>query len=150
LWGKDHTLTARYNFTQDWRDIPVTGGALCSSLQPHVRTQNFSTFLTTSLSNSMSNVLILSYGRTQLNFQELRYPLLIPSQRYASKAFLLNRPRIENDTINSVVGVANTGPVLYRSSGTTECALVATCDRGSGIDRVGQVNIAGFSPLGVD
>src|SRR5262249_40177431 len=38
LWGRPSTFTARYNFTQDWRDIPVTGGALFSSLRPRVRT----------------------------------------------------------------------------------------------------------------
>jgi hypothetical protein len=154
LWGKPQTFTARYNFTQDWRDIPVTGGALFSSLRPGVRTQNFSTFLTSALTNRMSNVLRLSYGRTRLKFDEQRDPFLIPSDISPNVPFLLNTRRLENDTFPVTFGVPNTGPVLYRFSGTTECGTSGTsCISGnttSGIGRVGQINVAGFSPIGVD
>lgn len=149
LWGKPQTLTARYNFTQDWRDVPVTGGALFSSLRPRVRTQNFSTFLTSALTNSMSNVLRVSYGRTRLAFEELRDPFLIPSQISPGERFLLNVRSLENDTLPVTFGVPNTGPVLYRHSGTTECGN-NDCVFGDGINRVGQINVAGFSPIGVD
>ncbi|MGI8917189.1 MAG: carboxypeptidase regulatory-like domain-containing protein [Pyrinomonadaceae bacterium] len=149
LWGRAHTFTARYNFTQDQRDIPVTGEALFSSLRPRVRTQNFSTFLTSELTNSMSNVLRLSYGRTRLAFDELRNPYLIPSQVSPNEPFLLNAQRLQNDTLPAAIGVPNTGPVLIRRLGTTECGG-GDCIFGSGIGRVGQVNVAGFSPVGVD
>lgn len=149
LWGKPQTFTARYNFTQDWRDIPVTGGALFSSLRPRVRTQNFSTFLTSQITNSMSNVLRLSYGRTRLVFDELRDPFLVPSEISPKEPFLLNARRLANSTLPVNFGLPNTGPVLYRYEGTTECGL-ADCTFGSGTGRVGQVNIAGFSPTGVD
>jgi len=46
-FGKPQDFVARYNFTNDWRDVPVTGGAIFSRLRPRVRTQNFSTFLNT-------------------------------------------------------------------------------------------------------
>ena len=91
-FGRGHELVARYNFTDDWRDIPVTGGGIFSSLRPRVRTQNFSTFLNTGLSNSASNQLRLSYGRTRLNFQERRDPSLLASQQSPNTPFLLNRP----------------------------------------------------------
>lgn len=156
LGGKAQTFTARYNFTQDWRDVPVTGGALFSALRPRVRTQNFSTFLTSALTNRMSNVLRLSYGQTRLAFDELRDRNLISSEISPNEPFLLNARRLENDTLPVNFGVPNTGPVLYRITGTTECGgfVFATraddCTFGNGLGRVGQVNVAGFSPLGVD
>lgn len=141
LWGKHNTFTARYNFTQDWRDIPVTGGALFSTLKPRVRTQDFSTFLTSELSSKMNNILRLSYGRTRLVFDEVRDTQhLIPSQQSPGVSFLLNANLLENDTLNTVAGVPNVGPVLYNTVGTTEDT----------IGRVGQISIAGFSPIGVD
>ena len=155
MWGQPQTFTVRYNFTQDWRDIPVTGGALFSALRPRVRTQNFSSFLTSTLSDRMDNVLRLSYGRTRLIFDELRDPFLIPSEVSANQPFLLNARRVENDTLPVSNGVPNTGPVLYRIVGTTECgtAVAANCISGtpnSGIGRVGQINVAGFSSVGVN
>src|SRR5262249_4409410 len=32
------SFTGRYNFTNDWRDIPVTGAAIFSTLKPRIRT----------------------------------------------------------------------------------------------------------------
>ena len=97
----------------------------------------------------MSNVLRLSYGRTRLVFDELRNPYLIPSQVSPNEPFLLNAQRLQNDTLPDAAGVPNSGPVLIRRLGTTECGG-GDCIFGSGIGRVGQVNIAGFSPVGVD
>ena len=156
LGGKPQTLTARYNFTQDWRIIPVTGGALFSSLKPQVTTQNISTFLNSEISSSVNNVLRLSYGRTRLGFDEVRDPFLVPSQVSPNSPFLLNARLLENDTLPAAIGVPNTGPVLYRNprpnsvSATTECGFNNNCQFGSGLGRVGQVNIAGFSPIGAD
>jgi Carboxypeptidase regulatory-like domain/TonB dependent receptor len=149
IGGQDQTFTARYNFTQDWRDVPVTGGALFSSLRPRARTQNFSTFLTSGITNRMSNVLRLSYGQTRLAFDEIRDPFLSPSQISPNEPFLLNARRLQNDTLPVTDGIPNAGAVLYRSIGTTECGL-NDCTFGNGIGRVGQVNVAGFSSLGVD
>jgi len=157
VWNKPQNLTARYNFTQDRRDLPITGGALFSSLRPDVRTQNFSTILTSRLSNATANVLRLSYGRTRLKFDELRDPFLISSQVSPGEPFLLNAPRLFNNTQTPSLGIPNTGNVLYETSGTTECGFSNVQDcRASLFDgplplgRVGQINIAGFSPAGVD
>jgi len=152
LAGKPQTFTGRYNFTQDWRIIPVTGGALFSSLKPQITTQNISTFLNSEITSKINNVLRLSYGRTRLAFDEVRDPFLIPSQLSPNSPFLLNARRLQNDTRPAGIGVPNAGPVLYRTSGTTECGNSnPTCgfDRNS-LGRIGQVNIAGFSPMGVD
>ena len=146
-----HSLAGRYNFTDDWRDIPATGGALFSTLRPRVRTQNFSFFLNSrpaqaDSSLTLFNQLRLSYGRTRLRFEELcDRAFLIPSESFPAEPCLLNAPLLENftlpnfDTVNDVL-VPNAGPVLYRRVATVESAL----------GPLGQVNVAGFSPVGTD
>ncbi len=151
--GRHQSITGRYNFTNDWRDIPAVGGALFSSLRSRVRTQNFSFFTNSEVSAPASsrpvfNQLRLSYGRTRLNFEELRDArFLRPSTSLPDVPFLLNAPLRLNSTlprvINNIQFEANLGPVLYTSDPngpTTEAAL----------GPIGQVNIAGFSPVGVD
>src|SRR5205085_9715117 len=129
----------------------ATGGALFSTLKPRVRTQNFSFFLNSRLraagtALSLFNQLRLSYGRTRLRFEEVRdRAFLIPSDSFPDTPFLLNAPRLENftlpnfDMVNDVL-VPNSGRVLYGRSGTVEDVL----------GPVGQINVAGFSPVGVD
>lgn len=147
------TVTARYNFTDDWRDIPSVGEAIFSSIRSDVRAQNFSFFLNSKLSSPAStravfNQVRLSYGRTRLNFKELRdQTFLRPSDTLQNTPFLLNAPLLLNSTLPRVISEiefgANTGPVRYTTDQTaprTEAALGA----------VGQINMAGFSPVGVD
>jgi hypothetical protein len=146
-FGNAQEFVARYNFTQDWRDIPVTGGAIFSTVRPRVRTQNFSTFLTTEISNSTSNVLRLSYGRTRLIFEEVRDRSLLPSQQSPNTPFLLNRPRLLNDTLPGAFNFCPGGnTVCYETAGTTEQGDFF--DIGTG--PLGQVLISGYSPVGVD
>ena len=74
-----HSLTARYNFTEDESTIPFTGGAIDSSLGTSTRTQNLSLFLNTTTSG-FGNMLRVSYGRTRLAFpSEQGSPLLFGS-----------------------------------------------------------------------
>jgi hypothetical protein len=157
LAGRAQSVTGRYNFTDDWREIPLTGGAIFSTLRPRVRTQNFSFFLNSELSAPDSDRLVfnqvrLSYGRTRLKFEEVRdTQFLLPSDNYADTPFLLNAPLLRNVTLPNVVNnriVANTGPVLYQTGGTVESAQVNALETTLG--PVGQVRIAGFSPVGVD
>ncbi|HYP00769.1 MAG TPA: carboxypeptidase-like regulatory domain-containing protein, partial [Pyrinomonadaceae bacterium] len=73
LRGREQNITERYHFTEDSRFIPVSGGAIFSTLKPRVRTQNNSFYLNSELSGAnstrpMFNQLRLSYGRTSLNF----------------------------------------------------------------------------------
>ena len=147
------TVTARYNFTDDWRDIPSVGEAIFSAIRANVRAQNFSFFLNSKVSSpaatsAVFNQVRLSYGRTRLNFEELRdHTFLRPSDTLANTPFLLNAPLLLNSTLPRVISDiefgANTGPVLYTTDPTaprTEAAL----------GTVGQINMAGFSPVGVD
>jgi hypothetical protein len=145
------SVTARYNFTNDWRELPATGGALFSTLKPRVRTQNFSFFFNSELSapearTLLFNQLRLSYGRTRLKFDEVRDRAhMIESGAFPNVPFLLNARVLENltlpnfnQTTNSIG--PNTGAVLYREAGTVEQRL----------GPVGQVVVAGYSPVGVD
>ncbi|MBD0369508.1 MAG: TonB-dependent receptor [Pyrinomonadaceae bacterium] len=147
--GRQQSFTARYNFTDDWRDIPVTGEAIFSTLRPRVRTQNFSTFLNSQITglNSSSpifNQLRASYGRTRLIFDaNPDKSFLVPSRAFPNNPYLLNATFLSNFTLPNNFGVPNTtAPVIYvRDPGTTTEDLLGT---------LGQVKIAGFSPLGVD
>lgn len=149
LFNRTHTFTGRYNLTEDKRDIPVTGGAIFSALEADVRTQNFSTFLNSELSGANStqplfNQVRLSYGRTNLNFLDIRNNFLLPSG-FRDSVFggfgLLNARNIRNTTLPPSAGTANTGSVTYAMSGNTTEDILGP---------LGQVVIAGFSPIGVD
>ncbi|MFN2511842.1 MAG: carboxypeptidase regulatory-like domain-containing protein [Pyrinomonadaceae bacterium] len=145
---RQQSVTARYNFTDDWRNIPATGGALFSTLRPRVRTQNFSFFVNSEVSapNSPSpvfNQVRLSYGRTRLKFEEVRERTFqIFSNTVRDTPFLLNAPRLLNLTLPDSSGVSNSGPVLY---GTLPMNTVE-----GEVGPLGQVIVAGFSPIGVD
>jgi hypothetical protein len=146
--GKRQDITARYNFTDDARTIPVTGGALFSSVRPRVRTQNFSTFLNSEVTNRITNEVRASYGRTRLVFDDVPdREFLIPSQALPGQPFLLNAPYMADITRPNAAGVANTGPVIFfRNSGDDPFRRTSEDAAGP----LGQVRIAGFSPLGVD
>lgn len=140
LFNREHTLTGRYNFSQDNTTLPVTGEALFSSLRPRVGTQNLSLFLDTQLSSRFSNQVRGSFGRTRLEFREVRNPFLIPSAAFPNTPFLLNAPSVLNVTlpgVNPITPSANPG---YVTSGTVEDQL----------GPIGQLIVSGFSPVGVD
>ena len=147
LIGKrSQSITSRYNFTDDRRDIPVVGGAIFSTIRPRIRTQNFSNFLNSEIGGpgemTMFNQVRASYGRTRLVFDEnrdqqfLRPSRLANSLRPNERRFLLNAPLFVNDT------TPGSTAVLYDRFFTfgTEDIL----------GPVGQVAIAGFNPVGVD
>jgi hypothetical protein len=163
--GRQQSITNRYNFTQDERIIPVTGNAIFSSLKPRVRTQNNSLFFNSELSGAnstrpMYNQVRLSYGRTRLLFDEARDTTFLTQSYPANTPFVLNAPLIGNRTLPEPVInpnappqiQANRGAIIYTPlpcqpptglsipAGTVECLL----------GPVGQVNIAGFNPVGVD
>lgn len=147
---RQQAFTARYNYTQSTQDVPSVDGAIFSSVRPFVRTLNISTFLNSELSGPNAstpifNQLRLSYGRTRLNFNEARNLNTLPSSIFGNVPFLLNRRYIENVTIPTCTGTGCASPanVLYQTS----AAFPTTEHR---LGPIGQVRIAGFSPVGVD
>ena len=172
---RQQSFTARYNFTDDWRDIPVTGGALFSRLRPRVRTQNLSTFLNSEISGPNSttpvyNQLRASYGRTRLIFDEGgdSTGFLVPSSAGGllgpeERQFLINAPLLLNATLPGSTGVnylSFPGLTAENLLGTFGVLPVAGNlfnpfntffnTQGVGFNPVGQISIAGFSPVGVD
>jgi hypothetical protein len=150
--ARQQVLTARYNYTDDWRDLTDVGGAIFSAIRPKVRTDNFSTFLTGSLTDNLSNEFRFSWGRTRLRFDELRDDFLRPvTSLNASEdtRFLLNAPIILNNTrITCPNNQAPCANFVLPSAVTYIRSTVNTEDLSLG--PVGQVIIGGFSPVGVD
>ena len=163
---RQQSFTARYNFTDDWREIPATGGALFSTLRPRVRTQNLSLFLnsevtTPNAARPVFNQVRLSYGRTRLNFEEVRdREFLLPSG-FSDPVFgsfgLLNAPLLENFTSPGAVGtgantqlIPNTGDVFYLAGRCNPFNIPRPCTTEDQLGPVGQINVAGFSPIGID
>jgi hypothetical protein len=141
LFGPEitHNFTARYNYTDDERQVPAVGGALFSGVKPEVRTRNLSLFLNSQLSPTLANQLRASYGRTRLRFEELRDPYLIPSRLLPREPYLLNTPLISNSTVPEF----ELPFVDYRLTGSTSQV------EGS-LGPVGQVIVSPFSPVGLD
>jgi hypothetical protein len=155
---REQSLTGRYNRTNDWRNIPATGGALFATLRPVVRTHNFSLFHNSELSGPnavtpLFNQFRASYGRTRLLFEEERDTShLIPSRLLPNEPFLLNAPYLFNFTRPDLTCPFTTGGsrcVNYDRAflGNTQ---ILDSELNGGLGPVGQVIIAGYSPLGVD
>ncbi len=141
--GKNHTLSGRYNFTDDNTILPYTGEAIFSSLRALIRTQDFAVSFNSALSNNVANQARFSYGRTSLNFREVRDSMLIPSTLFPDVPFLLNAPLLQNFSLPDA-GFENegsTGPRFFSFAGF---------DTEQFTGPLGQVRVSGFSPIGVD
>ncbi|MGH9767790.1 MAG: carboxypeptidase-like regulatory domain-containing protein, partial [Blastocatellia bacterium] len=165
-----HTLTGRYNFTDDERQLPAVGGALFSRLKPRVGTQNLSLFLSSQLTSRISNEARGSYGRTRLRFEALPDPFLSPSHLAASDPIngplLLNTP---SRFINvSCAGLPTTQTkygcftglsqnlaatfVRQTPAGTvpTSAGDIPITGVETNLGPIGQVIVAPYSPVGLD
>jgi hypothetical protein len=131
-----HSFTGRYNFTDDGLNIPVTGSGIHSSIKPETRTQNLSLFLNSIFSSRTANQLRVSYGRTNLDFQEVAgSPLLFGSTNTSELLALFPG----NDSVRRALTTpiqANFGRGTYGPFGSTGA--------------LGQLLIRPYSPLGVD
>jgi len=145
-FGRDHSLTGRYNFTDDNTILPVTGDALFSSLRALVRTQDLAFSLNSALSTEAANQFRFSWGRTSLGFQEVRDSFLIPSGKFPLLPFLLNAPLVRNLTLPGLP------PTFSSPSGVdSESSLgVDKSGNATGTGPIGQVIVSGYSPIGVD
>jgi hypothetical protein len=151
--GRPQTFTARYNFTDDDKRIPAVGEAIFANVRSKVRTNNLSLFLNSgfkrgSAESNLLNQVRFSFGHTNLDFSEIRdRDFLIPSNELPGAQFLLNAPAYINVTLPQFGGQARY--IRDLQSQETQCLgrpETTECVNGP----VGQVIIAGFSPLGVD
>jgi hypothetical protein len=167
-----HTVTGRYNFTNDERQVPAVGGAIFSRLKAHVRTQNLSLFLSSQLAARISNQVRGSYGRTGLRFESLPDPFLSPS--YLAASDRLNGRLLLNTTSRflnvSCAGLPTTQVKFgcfppqalsqnlvasyFRQTpvGTisTSAGNIPITGVENNLGPIGQVIVAPFSPLGLD
>jgi hypothetical protein len=159
--GNQQRFTARYNYTDDERDLTDVGGAIFSAIRPLVRTDNFSTFLSGSLTDNLSNELRFSLGRTRLRFEEIpdATGFLLPVdssiiRNPEERRFLLNARLISNVTLPpncNTMGCFGNSLINYRTTPVaTQISTQALPDQFAGLGPVGQVIVAGFSPVGVD
>ncbi len=145
-FGRDHTLTARYNFTDDNTILPVTGEALFSSVRALVRTQDLAFSLNSALSSEAANQFRFSWGRTSLGFEEVRDPFLIPSRKFPGTPFLLNAQLVRNLTLP---GLPPTFSALAGLDSETSVGPDKS-NNAAGTGPIGQVIVSGYSPIGVD
>ncbi len=152
--GRQQSITGRYNFTDDDKQIPAVNDAIFSTLLSKIQTQNISIFLNSQLNNSnadsrLFNQVRFSFGRTRLKFEEIRDTgFLIPSGAFPDTPFLLNAPYLFNTTLPQSNGQSNIGNVTYIRTSPRDTTVRPTVEEQIGA--LGQVIVAGFSPLGVD
>jgi hypothetical protein len=156
FFGRPQSLTARYNFTDDKKDIPSVGEAIFASVRSKIRTHNLSVFLNSRLNEPASDKPLLnqfrfSVGRTHLRFNEIRdTQFLVPSSSFPNDPFYLNAPVRLNLTMPFAAGVANAGPVTFRSSFRQLGSPALTTAEELFGGPLGEVQVAGFSTLGTD
>ncbi len=144
-------LAIRYNITDESSVLPVTGGAIFSSIEPNLRTQNLALTLNTKPSAATAQTIRLSYGRTSSHFDPAEENGLLPSQALPNTPFLLNAPLLSNVTDpnssspNYISASSAAGSALLGSFGY---GAIANSEKITG--PLGQVKIAGFSAVGVD
>lgn len=146
-FGRDHNLTGRYNSTDDDTILPVTGEAIFSSLRALVNTQDVALSFNSAISSATANQFRFSFGRTNLEFEEVRDPFLRPSAVLPNVPFLLNARLLFNGTVAGGAPAFFSIPNSDTESGFGPIpGVLAT----TGTGPIGQVKASGFSPLGVD
>jgi hypothetical protein len=143
-----HSLSARYNATRESSKIPAVDDAIFSSVKARVGTENFASFFDTTFTPSLMNDFRFSFGRTTVEFGELRDPYLIPSG-LQNQSFLLNAPLLLNTALTGhptyVDAASAVGQTLLAGTG-----LSPQSGSEASTGPLGQVLIAGFSPVGLD
>ena len=99
-------LHARYNFTQDKRELPSIKRAINSTIDSDSRSQNVSLILDSQLSGSWINQARFSYGRTRLDFTEHAGSPLSLSSIFSGnvKLFLKDGREVGEATVPSFSG----------------------------------------------
>ncbi len=149
LGNRQQSITARYNFTDDNKNIPAVGEAIFATVLSKIQTHNLSLFLNSEINGSDSgsslfNQVRFSFGNSHLQFDEVRNTdFLIPSDELPGTPFLLNASAIFNLSLPQFNGQARYSRIQQPFGVVPE-----STENVNG--PVGQIVIAGFSPVGVD
>jgi hypothetical protein len=159
-------FTARYNFTNDRRQVPAVGDAIFASIEPRVGTQNLSLYLNTQFAVRTSNQIRGSFGRTKLEFDPRRDPSLLASQFAAAdrqnSPFLINEERLLNVSCFDLAGTPTNLPNLcaglsgvsglsrnrFGSYSVGAPSQLDTVENNLG--PIGQLIVTPYSPVGID
>ena len=151
-------FTGRYNRATENSELPSVEGALDSTLSPRFRTQNVATYFDTNVTPNLTNTFRSSFGQTRAVFHRALPAGLLPSQNYGADPYLLNAPLwldISRDPLaagalpNYVTASSQTGSALLKQAPSNyHIPTAVTTEPITGA--IGQVAIAGFSPVGVD
>jgi Carboxypeptidase regulatory-like domain len=121
----NHTINARYNFTDDDRELPSIRRAISSTIDSGTRSQNLSFILDTALSDTLNNQARFSFGRTLLEFMEHK----------PNSPWLFQQDGITNiQPVDKMTGAPDATSTNARSS----------------TGPIGEMIIRPFSPRGVD
>ncbi|MCX6610412.1 MAG: TonB-dependent receptor [Acidobacteria bacterium] len=140
--SENQEISGRYNRTGEHSVLPVTGEGLYSSVAPKLQTQNVAFFFNTHSQRISSQSLRFSFGRTSSHFDNgqgsPRGSRLLPGT-----PFLLNAPLLLDITTPGkdpqYVSATRVGGLGYKGDDTEELT-----------GPLGQLKMAGYSPLGVD
>ncbi len=153
--GWRNTAIGRYNISDERSVLPVSGGALYSSLSPKLRIQNLAFYVHSQISERTAQTVRLSYGRSSSHFDPVPHYDLTGSSLLAEMPFLLNRPLLLNMTAPNPDGSGK--PPSYVSASSPDGAALLRAHGYRSVTHteqitgpLGRVEIAGFSPLGVD
>ncbi len=137
--ASNHNLAGAFSGTTESNTLPVTGGALYSTLSPNLHTYSGTIFLDSNMGANSANGLRFAIGQANFAFGRVQDPMLQPSG-FGGDPFLLNQSLLinqSNSTAKSYDGRAS-----YSSDQKT------TTESVTGL--VGEINVAGYSGLGVD
>jgi len=145
------TFAGRYSVSDEDSIVPAVGNALFAAVKPRARVQNVVVTAVGNLGPSVTNALRFSFGRTAIRFDEVRDSYLTAPTRFRGEAFLLNRPLLlnlttVNDNMAHYVGGDSAAAAAFWQGVSMEPVGAADAINGP----MGQVNIAGFSPVGLD
>ena len=118
-----HSLSGRYNFTGDNRELPSIKRAIGSTLDSDARNQNLSLIFDSTFSGSLANQVRFSYGRTRLSFDQ-----------HPGNAFYIDR-YTESEILSQRKGTSNTPQPL-------------TVNANPG--PLGELIVRPFSPVGIE
>jgi len=161
---RDHALGARLNLSDERSTLPATGGALDSSVRPDVKTASASVSLNSlirgsgakdgsnagKLGRDSTNAIRFAFGGSKMTFQEVLDPGQLPSTLFPNQPFLLNAPLTLNVSQNGQPAIASAIGRALAWSSLLNIAPGLTPQTEAITGAIGQVNVAGFSPVGAD
>ena len=159
--GSHGSISGRYNRGSEHSRLPVTGGALDSSMAPRIMEQNLAFFINSpqlalapARRAAFSSVTRVSFGRTGMDFSDVGGRSPSPSGFFPNVPFLLNAPLVLNVT-KPDSNDNPTQPVLVSADGAGASYMKAVGLPGVTHSEaitgpLGEVIVGGYSSVGVD